>query len=389
MELITNTSYDNSLLRRLQHDTSAERPLAAVDIIWSYIQTSGVNALDSVFRTLCDNSVPVRVLTTTAMGISQPEAIRKLAQYDNVQVKVLWACDIPDISFHAKGWRFREYEAMSDGIAYGAAIIGSSNMSYSALVTGVEMNVRVLDMEAADGVLRTFDETFELYWNGGRSGLRPRLYDDETFDLLKADSEAARGRPGRCECADCTRHKEEARKKTRKRGLHALSEMGTIEIPMHERQSRTEEMELEDVNDIGGGGEAGTTIFQRAVVHPRGVAENEPGLQDMLRVALSNRWYSYATALKLGDYGSMQFLEVCGVLAREDKHFYGAVVEGALLAYWTQYRVHRGSRLQQWARKLREQDQLQVAVLRTAQQFANMTAFMWKGYSSEMEEERK
>lgn len=89
MDLITNISPNYSLLSCLEHDTRMERSLARVDIICSYIKMSGLMALNQVFDNLLKKTVPVRVLTTTAMGISEPEAIRDLNRLSNVEVQVL------------------------------------------------------------------------------------------------------------------------------------------------------------------------------------------------------------------------------------------------------------------------------------------------------------
>jgi HKD family nuclease len=89
MELITNFE-DNNLIRWLSFDTRSERPLAKVDIICSYIKQIGVTLLRDVFEGLKDRNIEVRVLTTTAMGISEPVAIRHLAvSYPNMKLQVL------------------------------------------------------------------------------------------------------------------------------------------------------------------------------------------------------------------------------------------------------------------------------------------------------------
>ncbi len=71
------------------------------------------------------------------------------------QVKVLY--DTQSTRLHAKAWLFRRATGFS------TAYIGSSNLSKSALVDGVEWNVRLSQVGTPD-ILEKFDATFETYW---------------------------------------------------------------------------------------------------------------------------------------------------------------------------------------------------------------------------------
>lgn len=110
MELLTNLPGTTTLLECLKHDLGGERPLAGVDIICSYIKKSGVKELRDVFINLLERQVPVRVVTTTSLGISEPEAIKELADFCNVRVKVQYWDAANLLSFYTKGWRFHDKE---------------------------------------------------------------------------------------------------------------------------------------------------------------------------------------------------------------------------------------------------------------------------------------
>ncbi|MCJ1324033.1 hypothetical protein MMC10_000695 [Thelotrema lepadinum] len=204
VELITNQP-GRTLLDVLKLDMSQERSLQSVDIICAYIQKTGVQKLWEVFEDLQERNVPVRVLTTMIMGISEPDAIRRLASLSNVKVKVSWACDNSGFSFHAKGWRFHGSSEDLSG-----AIIGSSNMSRSALEDGIEWNVRVVGTKA---LLDTFDATFNDYFNDRHASLVLKEFTQGDFDALKQDRQTARANvAGICECSNCSEHNATIRK---------------------------------------------------------------------------------------------------------------------------------------------------------------------------------
>ena len=75
-----------------------------------------------------------RVLTTAYTGSTEAEAIEPLLQL-GAQVRVSY--DIDGTRLHAKAWLFHR------GIGYSTAYVGSSNLTHSAQVTGLEWNVRV------------------------------------------------------------------------------------------------------------------------------------------------------------------------------------------------------------------------------------------------------
>jgi hypothetical protein len=69
-------------------------------------------------------------------------------------------------SFHPKAWRFE-----SD--AYGVAFVGSSNLSRSALDTGIEWNLRV-DRDRDGAAYARVCEAFDELWRRARRSILPR-----------------------------------------------------------------------------------------------------------------------------------------------------------------------------------------------------------------------
>ncbi|PNB65056.1 DUF3427 domain-containing protein, partial [Pseudomonas sp. GW456-E7] len=81
-------------------------------------------------------NVPVRIITSTYMGITEPKALKQLMQFQNVDLRI-----VNDYrqSFHTKAYLFERQSGQH------SVIIGSSNLSQSALTTGYELNARIPD----------------------------------------------------------------------------------------------------------------------------------------------------------------------------------------------------------------------------------------------------
>jgi hypothetical protein len=98
---------------------------------------------------------------------------------------------------HAKAWLFHRSSGFS------TAYIGSSNLTHSAQVTGLEWNVRVSAARNAP-VVDKVAAVFESYWNGGdfvpydRSAVRapPRATRGEGRGVAEPGRAAPRAVPG-------------------------------------------------------------------------------------------------------------------------------------------------------------------------------------------------
>jgi superfamily II DNA or RNA helicase/HKD family nuclease len=109
----------------------------AVDLSVSFLMTSGVRLVLPHLRDLLDRGGKLRLLTGDYLGVTEPAALRLIADLEGArQLHVFQAAQIP---FHPKAWMFT---FASDG---GALIVGSSNLSRSALTDGIEWNLRHVD----------------------------------------------------------------------------------------------------------------------------------------------------------------------------------------------------------------------------------------------------
>jgi len=142
-----------------------------IDVVMAFIRRSGIRPLLDALRRHCERSgeaVPLRVLTTTYTGSTERRALDELAAL-GADVRVSY--DTTTTRLHAKAWLFHRRSGHS------TAYIGSSNLTHSAQVDGLEWNVRVSAARNA-AVVAKVAAVYESYWQSG--DFRP--YDADEFD---------------------------------------------------------------------------------------------------------------------------------------------------------------------------------------------------------------
>lgn len=128
-----------------------------VDIIVSFLMESGVRLILKDLKTALDRGVDIRILTGNYLGITQPSALFLIKKELKNLVDLRFYND-KQRSFHPKSYLFHGKD-MSE------IYIGSSNVSRSALTSGIEWNYRFTN-KADPKNFRLFYETFEdLFFN--------------------------------------------------------------------------------------------------------------------------------------------------------------------------------------------------------------------------------
>lgn len=105
-----------------------------IDIIVSFLMESGVRMILKDLKTALDCGVQVRILTGNYLGITQPSALCLIKKELGNRVDLRFYND-KERSFHPKSYIFHYGNA-------GEIYIGSSNISRSALTSGIEWNYR-------------------------------------------------------------------------------------------------------------------------------------------------------------------------------------------------------------------------------------------------------
>jgi superfamily II DNA or RNA helicase/HKD family nuclease len=152
--LLTNAPGEPNLWNQLRSEIeSADR----IDVVMAFIRRSGIAPLLDALRRHCSRDRQLRVLTTTYTGSTEKTALNQLIDL-GADVRVSY--DLSTTRLHAKAWVFHRHTGFS------TAYVGSSNLTHSAQVTGVEWNVRASAARNPD-VIAKFGAVFESYWSGG------------------------------------------------------------------------------------------------------------------------------------------------------------------------------------------------------------------------------
>jgi diadenosine tetraphosphate (Ap4A) HIT family hydrolase/HKD family nuclease len=137
------------------------------DIAVGFVLPSGVGRMEEHLRDFLDRGGRLRLLTGDYLGLTDPDALTRLLDLGgDRQIRIFetdretgpaWPGPEAPLSFHPKAYVFYR----SDGS--GAAFVGSSNLSESALQTGIEWNYRTVSSaegNALAGVVQAFESLF-------------------------------------------------------------------------------------------------------------------------------------------------------------------------------------------------------------------------------------
>ena len=128
----------------------------SVDIIVSFLMESGVKMLLEELDNALKRGAKIRILTGNYLGITQPSALYLLKKKLGSRVDMRFYNE-KERSFHPKSYIFH-YERYSD------IYIGSSNISRSALTSGIEWNYRfssISDPKNYEKFYQVFEDLFE------------------------------------------------------------------------------------------------------------------------------------------------------------------------------------------------------------------------------------
>ena len=128
----------------------------SVDIIVSFLMESGVKMLLEELDNALKRGAKIRILTGNYLGITQPSALYLLKKKLGSRVDMRFYNE-KDRSFHPKSYIFH-YRGYND------IYIGSSNISRSALTSGIEWNYRfssVSDPKNYEKFYQVFEDLFE------------------------------------------------------------------------------------------------------------------------------------------------------------------------------------------------------------------------------------
>jgi HKD family nuclease len=146
--MILLDNFNTNLIETLR---SCLRNCYECKIAVAYIRSSGLNPIINDFETILSKGGKVKILTSNQLGITEMEAIQSLLDA-GIEIKVYINSTK---TFHPKTYIFK-------GKIKNEYIIGSSNLSRSALFDDVEWN---LYLDDSNPVSTQLEESFDRIWD--------------------------------------------------------------------------------------------------------------------------------------------------------------------------------------------------------------------------------
>lgn len=216
----------------LDHLTPLFAAASEIAILAAFVQESGLDQLErEVFHAL-ERGARIRLVTGDYLHITQAAALADLLdwmggssalaegqpRHGSFEARVVEVETLPagSRSFHPKSWRF-------EGPAFGAAFVGSSNISRSALRAGIEWNLRV-DRRRDPDAYRAVAAAFEGWWARARP--------------LTPDWVEAYARRARLACRELPPGEEEATPLEPPPPPHAIQQEALAELRRRREQER-------------------------------------------------------------------------------------------------------------------------------------------------------
>ena len=145
----------------------------------AFIRRSGINPLLSSLRRHCESGKPLRILTTIYTGSTERQALDQLKGI-GAQIRVSY--DVGTTRLHAKAWIFHRRSGFS------TAYVGSSNLTHSAQLTGLEWNIRASSARNHGHPRRSFRRSLKVIGRARTSSsIDTAQFDTESQRAGRAD----------------------------------------------------------------------------------------------------------------------------------------------------------------------------------------------------------
>ena len=138
--------------------TTIKRELESCDEFWfsiAFVTTSGLAVLMNSLLLLEKNNIKGKILASQYLNFTQPEALRRIKKFKNIELKIA-----TEGSFHSKGYLFDRGGMFN-------LIIGSSNLTQSALCSNIELNLKISATENSELIEQAINE-FKINFSKAR-----------------------------------------------------------------------------------------------------------------------------------------------------------------------------------------------------------------------------
>lgn len=140
-QILTNDSTKNKkVLSSLQNE------LRNCDAFWfnvAFVTSGGVATIINELKELERKGVKGKILVSQYQNFTQPEALIRLLQFKNIELKI-----VTEGNMHAKGYLFKKGEMYN-------YIVGSSNLTDNALKVNQELNIKITATKESNIIFNT------------------------------------------------------------------------------------------------------------------------------------------------------------------------------------------------------------------------------------------
>ncbi|OLS39219.1 DEAD/DEAH box helicase [Bacillus sp. MRMR6] len=150
-KLIVNSDKGNLLRELVKSMNECERFYFSV----AFINFSGLQLLLDPLKEAEEKGIKGKIITSTYLNFTDAKALEKIKEFSNVNLKV-FVTD-KEIGFHTKAYIFEYKDSYK-------VIIGSSNITQSALKSNIEWNVEIITKEKGRFIQDVLKE-YDYLWN--------------------------------------------------------------------------------------------------------------------------------------------------------------------------------------------------------------------------------
>jgi superfamily II DNA or RNA helicase/HKD family nuclease/SOS-response transcriptional repressor LexA len=120
----------------------------------AFVTTSGVATIINKLEELENRNVKGKILVSQYLNFTQPEALKRLLQFKNIQLRIA-----VDLNSHSKGYIFKRSKHFN-------LIVGSSNLTANALTINKEWNVKVSALDESGLIEKVLNEFHSDFHKG-------------------------------------------------------------------------------------------------------------------------------------------------------------------------------------------------------------------------------
>lgn len=148
-----------------------------IDLLCAFVRFAGLRLIRAELQEFLLRGGSMRVIASVYTGSTEKRALDELV---GLGAKVKVSYETAQTRLHAKAWRFERNSG------FNTAYVGSSNLTHSALLDGLEWNVRATQVDNPT-ILDRVGATFEQYWNEPEfESYDPRVDGERLQDALDA-----------------------------------------------------------------------------------------------------------------------------------------------------------------------------------------------------------